>query len=327
MLSNNLPTRERYFKHSGLRPNLNIFTSQKKFMKKLLYFITIPLCFAACQNNASPVNDAGGASANETSTKPEKLKGTLEQVWETDTILTTNESVFYNELDGLFYVSCINGQPLDDDKNGFIAQLKPNGQIAELEWAQGLSAPKGMGQLNGKLYVTDIDRLVAISLEDPSSQESYPVEGAQFLNDVAVLNGVGYFTDMQTCKIHQLKNNQVETLRTGHESINGLAVADGKLYALDGKGLHEIPLDGAAPKTLNSTLTGGDGLIHISDSTFVASRWQGEIWLLRGKESFKMLDSKENKIQTADIGYLPEKQLLLVPRFFSNKVTAMRLNY
>ena len=132
---------------------------------------------------------------------------------------------------------------------------------------------------------------------------------------------------MQTGKIHQLKNNQVETLRTGHESINGLAVADGKLYALDGKGLHEIPLDGAAPKTLNSTLTGGDGLIHISDSTFVASRWQGEIWLLRGKESFKMLDSKENKIQTADIGYLPEKQLLLVPRFFSNKVTAMRLNY
>lgn len=292
-------------------------------------FILLPVLFVAalaCTNSAENSTDSTTTSPEEKAT-PEKLKGSLEQVWETDTNLTTNESVFYNEIDGLFYVSCINGQPLDKDNNGYIAQLKANGKVAQLKWAEGFSAPKGMAQLNGKLYVTDIDRLVAISLEDPQSQESYPVEGAQFLNDVAVLNNVVYFTDMQTGKIHQLKNNQVETLRTGHENVNGLAVADGKLYALDGKGLHEIPLDGSAPKTINSTLTGGDGLIHISDSTFVASRWQGEIWILRGQESFKMLDAKAKNIQTADIGYMPEKNLLLVPRFFSHKVTAMRLSY
>jgi len=297
-------------------------------MKKLFYFAPLFIVAAACQNANSGESGDSLKDSTQVETKVvEKLKGSLEQVWETDTSLTTNESVFYNELDGLFYVSCINGQPLEKDNNGYIAQLNANGQIAKLKWAEGLSAPKGMAQLNGKLYVTDIDRLVAISLEDPSSQENYPVEGAQFLNDVTVLNEVVYFTDMQTGKIHQLKNNQVETLRTGHENVNGVAAADGKLYALDGKGLHEIPLDGGTPKTINSTLTGGDGLIHISDSTFVASRWQGEIWILRGQESFKMLDSKAKNIQTADIGYLPTKKLILVPRFFSNKVTAMRLQY
>jgi hypothetical protein len=292
----------------------------KKFTLFLVLFVVAWACNNAPENTNKTTDETPKAAL-------EKLKGSLTQVWETDTNLTTNESVFYNELDGLFYVSCINGKPLDDDGNGFIAQLKANGQIAKLKWAEDLSAPKGMAQLNGKLYVTDINRLVAISLEEPQNQESYPVEEAQFLNDVVVLNEVVYFTDMETGKIHQLKNDQVETLRTGHEGVNGLAAGNGKLYALDGQGLHEIPLDGSQPITINSTLTGGDGLIHLQDSTFIASRWQGEIWLLRGKESFKMLDSKEKNIQTADIGYLPEKQLLLVPRFFSNKVTALRLTY
>jgi len=295
-------------------------------MKK---FITssLALSFLISCNSSAPEPQENGEGTNTTAPKAEPLKGTLEELWETDTLLTTNESVLYNPEDGLLYVSCIAGQPTNEDGVGFIAKVKANGHIAEQKWAEGLSAPKGMAILNGKLYVTDINRLVAISLEDPSQREAYPVEGAIFLNDVTVLNDRVFFSDMQTGKIHQLENNTVSTLIENRDGINGLTVVNGKLYGLDGMGFHAFPLDGSNPQTINRSFTGGDGLEHVEDSTFIASRWQGEIWLLRGSESYKMLDSKADEVQTADLGYFPKKRLVLVPRFFSNKVTAMRLNY
>ena len=41
----------------------------------------------------------------------------------------------------------------------------------------------------------------------------------------------------------------------------------------------------------------------------------------------KELKETGDEIQSADITYIPEKQLLLVPTFFKNSVTAYKLSY
>ncbi|MEP0712571.1 MAG: ATP-binding protein, partial [Algoriphagus sp.] len=173
---------------------------------------------------------------NCTSTKTEEvLEGakvadvktpTLTMLWESDTTLTTNESVLYDKNSGKIYVSNIDGDPTGKDGKGSISILDKEGNIVTQEWVKGLNAPKGMGITNGNFYVTDIDQLVEVSLETGKITNKYTVEGAGFLNDLATYDGKVYFTDMNTGKIHLLADGMISTISEGNESINGIEIAE-----------------------------------------------------------------------------------------------------
>jgi len=92
-------------------------------------------------------------------------QSTLTEIWRTDEVLSTCESVLYDESRDQLFVSCINGSPAEKNGKGFISVLKPDGSIKSLNWVKGLNAPKGMAILDGKLYVADIDQLVVISIK------------------------------------------------------------------------------------------------------------------------------------------------------------------
>lgn len=292
-------------------------------MKKSILFLFGAFTLTYCNQPASTA-ETEEADTTMTEEMVEK-EPSLAMIWETDTTLTTNESVLYH--DNILYVSNIAGQPTDKDGVGFISKLNTDGEVMKLKWVTGLDAPKGMGIMDDKLYVTNITELVEINLEEGKVVKRYPVADSEFLNDVAIGDGKVYFSDMNTGKLHVLENGKVTTLAENMESPNGLYYVDGNLYALDGSGLVQVSLDGTGSTIINDEVTGGDGLVVIDEDTYLASRWQGEVWLIDEGEVTKLLDSKADKIQTADIGYYPAEQLVLVPRFFSNKVTAYRLEY
>ncbi|MDR7131179.1 hypothetical protein J2X69_003539 [Algoriphagus sp. 4150] len=252
---------------------------------------------------------------------------TLTKIWETDTTLITNESVLYDASSGKIYVSNIEGDPREKDGKGSISIIDKEGNIVNQAWVTGLNAPKGMGITNGKLYVTDIDQLVEINLESGKISKKHPIKGAGFLNDLATHEGKVYFTDMNTGKVHLLEDGKISTVTEGHESINGIAIADnGTLYGLDKSGLKMLNADGSA-EILNKNVTGGDGLVILGDGKYIASRWAGEIYFVNGEEETLMLDTKDAESNTADIGFIPEDNIVLVPTFFKNKVVAYKLDY
>ena len=252
---------------------------------------------------------------------------TLTMVWETPATLTTCESVLYDKSSGNLYVSNIEGSPTEKDGKGSISIIDKNGTIVNQEWVTGLNAPKGMAISDGKLYVTDIDELVEIDLATAEITNKYPVEGAEFLNDADAHDGKIYFTDMNKGLVHVLDGGAVSTISEGNTSINGVAVAsDGTIYGLDGSGLKMINADGTS-SIINSTVTGGDGLIILGDGNYVASRWAGEIYFVSGDGETLMLDTKAEESNTADIGFIPEENLVLVPAFMKNKVVAYKLDY
>ncbi|REG84706.1 SMP-30/gluconolactonase/LRE family protein [Algoriphagus antarcticus] len=252
---------------------------------------------------------------------------TLTKLWETDTTLTTNESVLFDEASGKIYVSNIEGDPRGKDGKGSISILDKEGNIVTQEWVTGLDAPKGMGIANGNFYVTDIDQLVEVNLESGKISKRYPVEGAGFLNDLATNDGKVYFTDMNTGKVHMLDAGKISTVTEGHESINGIAVAeDGMLYGLDKSGLKMLHTDGTS-MILNKTVTGGDGLVILGDGNYIASRWAGEIYFVNEQGETLLLDTKDAESNTADIGFIPGDNIVLVPTFFKNKVVAYKLDY
>lgn len=253
---------------------------------------------------------------------------TLTLLWETEAALPTNESVLFDDATGSIYVSNIGGMdPQAKDGKGSIAIIDKDGKIVNPAWVTGLNSPKGMAISNGKLYVTDIDALVEIDIASAKISNTWKVEGAEFLNDVAAHNGTVYFTDMNTGKVHAYADGAISTASEGHTSINGISVAgDGTIYGLDGSGLKMWHSDGSS-MVVNANVTGGDGLVILGDGNFIASRWQGEIWFASADGQTMMLDTKAAESNTADIGYNAAEKIIYVPTFFKNKVAAYKLDY
>src|SRR4051794_37538011 len=88
----------------------------------------------------------------------------LQKLWETDTTLTTPESVLYDPAGNALYVACINRKLDDSNHSSFIAKLSPDGKVLKHQWATDLSVTKGMGIYGKKLYVTELHSIAIIDL-------------------------------------------------------------------------------------------------------------------------------------------------------------------
>lgn len=166
-------------------------------MKNLfLLSFAIVLGFSACKN--------AGRDKKDMTTENETKEFSLVEIWATDTLMSTCESVIFDETRNVLYVSNINSGPGDKDENGFISKLSTDGEILDLKWITGISAPKGLGIYENILYVADLDELVVIDIEQGDIINKIPVDGASFLNDIDIdSEGVVYISDSNTGKIHK----------------------------------------------------------------------------------------------------------------------------
>ncbi|WP_339904979.1 ATP-binding protein [uncultured Cyclobacterium sp.] len=297
----------------------------KSVNNSLIYSLVLSiLIFSSCgSKNTSTEN----TETSQEEVVEQEVTASLEKVWETSADLTTNESAHYEESDGMIYVANIEGGPAEKDGVGSISKLNTNGEIVERNWVSGLNAPKGMTVMGNYLYVTDVDRLLEIELATGKINKSYEVDNAVFLNDADTDGERVYFTDMKANKILYLENGEIKTFAENQPNINGLRIGNGNtLYGLDADGFKKYSSDGSF-EILNNTVTGGDGLIVLDENTFIASKWGGEIYLIKDGEAVKLLDTTAEESNTADIGYIPADNLVIVPTFFKDKVVAYKLSY
>lgn len=248
----------------------------------------------------------------------------LEKIWESDTTLAVPESVLYHQA-GL-YVSLIDGQPWEADGKGAIAKLDKNGKILNATWVTGLNAPKGMGIWDEKLYVADLSNVVVINTTNGKIESKIPVKEAVGLNDITVDDkGVVYVSDSKLGKVHQVKKGKAELYLSDLKGVNGLKAVGSDLYILTA---NDVLKTGADKKmvTLATTETGGDGIEPVGNGDFVISCWPGLIYYLdKDGKLTTLLDSREQKINTADIGYDPSQRIVYVPTFFKKSVVAYKV--
>lgn len=280
------------------------------------------LVLSACGGNQQQGTEESKAEAT-------AVTAALTQVWKTDTSFTGSESTLYDPSGDVIYVSNGNNGS-EKDNDGFIAVINTDGTVRDLKWVEGdLHAPKGMALLNGKLYVTDIDEVKIIDVASASIEKTIAVEGAEFLNDVATDRQQIYFSDTRAGNIYAMNlNGEYSIVSSGNANVNGLECYNGQLYSLDGEGLKKFSTDGEyTSEVINSEVTGGDGLVILNDSTFVVSRWHGEIFFVNGNETTVILDTQAEESNTADISFVPGKNLVIVPTFLKNEVAAYELSY
>lgn len=254
----------------------------------------------------------------------------LEQQWETVPDLKEPESVIYDPNHEVLYVSNIN-DPSTANGKGSIGKLSLDGSIQDVEWVYGtMDSPKGLGLLDHLLYVADPHKVVVINTNTGEIEKSIEVENAGMLNDITLdKEGNVYVSDSETGNIIRIQNDRAEVWLEGTdlETPNGLLAHQNKLYMVDmGSGIfYEIHKDTKELRIIAEGLEGGDGIVAHQDD-FIISNWNGEIWhVTSGGNVTKILDTKAEKINAADITYLPKKNLLLVPTFFANKLVAYKV--
>lgn len=256
----------------------------------------------------------------------------LELVWQTDSVLTTCESVLYDKTSNSIYVTNINDNPWEKDGNGFISTMDTKGNITELKWIVGLSAPKGMGIFIGKLYVNDIDDLVEIDIENRKVLKTYTIEGNPQLNDITVSpEGVVYSSGSNSNTVYKLENGEISKVaKDSLGRLNGLLWQKEALYYLnaDTQNFGALDMQTKTFKTLTTNIGHGDGAVRLENGDFIISSWAGEVFYIHSKDWTKtqLLDTREQSINAADIDYIPETHMLLVPTFYHNRVMAYKVN-
>jgi sugar lactone lactonase YvrE len=264
------------------------------------------------------------------------------EVWRLDGFATP-ESVVHDAARGLLYVSNIAGEALERNAAGFLSIVSLDGEMVRRDWVTGLNAPKGLALHGTTLYVADLDRLVAIDVEAGTVAGSWPVEGAEFLNDPAVTeDGRVFVTDMGRHAIYALEGAAM-VLWLEDEALqhpNGLrADGDRLVVAPWGQDMQEdfttlvgghlltvdIGTREIAPLGSGAPVGNLDGLEPDGDGNWLATDWiAGGLLRIRPDGSHEQVI--DLPMGSADHAYIPGERLAVIPLMMDDAVVAHRLD-
>lgn len=252
---------------------------------------------------------------------------TVAKLWSSDTVLPETESVYFDAANKVLYVSVIDGDPSAKDSKGEIAKVGLDGKIINASWVSGLNAPKGIGKYGDLLFVADVTDLAIIDIKTGKVTNRLPIPGSSFLNDVTVdANGVVYVSDSDKGLVYKIESGIVVTYLDNLKGPNGVLAIKDNLYVLISGNLVKVDAD----KKMQTIATGldpsTDGIEMVQDGEFIVSSWSGIVYYVKADGSKDILyDTRESKINAADIGFDPKKKIIYVPTFFKNGVVAYSL--
>jgi hypothetical protein len=257
--------------------------------------------------------------------------------------LSKPESVYFDLPTNSVFISNVAGSPLAKDGKGWISKYSSSGELLVGRWLDGLNAPKGMRSFGDKLFVSDIDEVLEISISQGQILKRYKIKNAKFLNDVAT-DKVGnvYVSDMFTYKVHKITKTGATVLMNKEHlkkfAPNGLYINNNKLYiATWGRGLNTktfatkskgailvYDLKSKRTKYFSKNVGNLDGIEMLKDGSFITSDWiSGDIYSVSktGKHSLMMNVGQGS----ADIGLNTKTNTLMIPLMTKDKVLIKNL--
>ncbi len=293
-----------------------------------MFILSLSILLLFSCNQKSQEKQSGSKSDVETKPHPGFQHDQLNLIWETPSELKIPESVL--KKGDYIYVSNIYGEPTQKNGAGYISKLSQDGEIIDKEWITGINAPKGMGVFENQLYVTDIDQLIVIDMDDAKILDRYNAENAVFLNDIDIdSKGRVFISDMQQNEIYIFENGELKSWLKGDSliSVNGLYVDGDFLMAGVKNKVLKINIENKIITTYLENTGPIDGLEAYGDGRFIFSDWTGHIYIASpGKEKTLLIDTSKEGINAADIWFVQETKILYVPTFLDNRVVAYKVN-
>lgn len=253
----------------------------------------------------------------------------LSKLWDLPRQLKYPESVVYDSKRDVLYVS-----NYYNNGSEFLSRIARDGTIKQLSWVTGLRQPTGLCISNGYLYAVDRRSLCKIDIDSAKIVATFPIPGAMFPNDLtADDNGNLYITDSQKNAIMRFANGQFTTLLEGPElsGVNGILYDNGKLLAgvTGDASIKQIDLTNKSVTTLARLESGSvmDGLRKDEKGNYLFSDYNGRLFRLHQTGEVEiLLNTKVPQRFCADFEYIPERNLLVIPSLFDNRIVAYTLS-
>ncbi|MCC5928750.1 MAG: SMP-30/gluconolactonase/LRE family protein [Cyclobacteriaceae bacterium] len=302
------------------------------FKRNFIYFILHLFVFfylLSCgktQNKDASSDDFDLSTQSENEIAPRIM-------WSLDENILTPESIPYFPDSGYLFVSNIAGNSREKNQSGYISVVNLEGVMVHERWTENLNAPKGMAIFGDRLYVADIDKLVETDLRNGNVIKNYTVEGASFMNDVtADAMGRIFVSDSDTGCIYMLDQGQLTRwlCDDDFERPNGLCIDNGLLWVVfSGSGnMMKVNVETKQAELFTTGLEVADGIVPDGKGGWVVSSWAGQAFHVSEQSEVKLfLDTRELNQNCADIAYIPEKGLLLVPTFNDNRIIAYSVKF
>jgi DNA-binding beta-propeller fold protein YncE len=252
------------------------------------------------------------------------------------------ESAHYDPATNTIYVSNVAGDPRLKDGRGFISTVSPEGDNLILHWLDGFDAPKGIRVAHGKLYVTDLDRVVVIDVAKKKILRKIAVPGSSFLNDIAVdSKGVIYATDTLLNLVYSISpKGTVSKYFSGPAAAgpNGVLIDDDSMvlanwgteiqpdFSVKSPGrLVKVKRRNKEVEVLTMKAVGNlDGLEKDNHGDWLASDWKtGKVYHIECNGNVRELLT--TKPGAADIGFISSKSVVLIPQMNDNTLAAYYL--
>jgi hypothetical protein len=168
-----------------------------------------------------------------------------------------------------------------------------------------------------------------INTETGKIEKTIPVEGAAGLNDVSVdSKGVIYTSDSRGKKVFRVENGNAQLYLDNLSGPNGILMRGNDFYVLDNGGMYKMGADKSLTKITDGMQGGTDGIENVQGDDFIVSCWGGVLWYVNADGTKEMLKDtrREQKGNTADIGYDPVSKTVYVPTFWRNSVIAYQIS-
>ncbi|MEL7539445.1 MAG: hypothetical protein AAGJ51_00965 [Pseudomonadota bacterium] len=294
------------------------------------HLILIP-CFAlfACAPASDPSEDVTAetppTAIEDTATTDASVEPpALAQVWIASGLSAPEGVAFDGET---LFISNVVGEGDAKDGEGWISRLALDGTVLEEKWIEGLNAPKGMAVRDGKLFVSDIDQYHVIDIASAQIDNTYPVEGAGFLNDITVWQGGVYMSDSGSARIFQIDvNGYKEWLADDRlAGVNGLTPDGDRLLIATMSSGSLFETMGARDLTEIATgMENADGIAVLDDGSYLVSSWPGLIWHVTADgQTNAFHDMTEFPVYQNDLTRIGD--LIIVPNWQPGSVTAWRV--
>ena len=299
----------------------------------------LSLGLGACNRRDSGAKDAALADS---AAVYEKESGMFRKVGETPNLQGPESARYDRDLD-VWFVSNINGTPLQKDNNGYISRLRPDGTPYTIKFIEGgkkgvtLNAPKGLAINGDTLWVADIDVARAFNKRTGAlianvnararflNGATVGPDGAIYMTDTGVLFGSkGEVSHPGPDQVFRITRGGAKAVLTSPklEGPNGITWDSRQrrfvIVSFLGKGIYGWKPGDKDVESIGSGPGQQDGVVFLPDGRLLVTSWtDSSLFVLENGQARKVVPKVPSP---ADIDVDPKDSRVAVPLLLENRV-------
>lgn len=249
------------------------------------------------------------------------------------------ESCTYDAARNLIVVMNAGNPQTVEENDGYVSLLNPDGTVHTAKWIGAtrdgltLNHPLGSAIQGGVLYTADMDVVRTFDLATGQPGRVYAVEGATFLNGIAVTSDGTIFVSntRPESRVFKITADGAASVFVEGEPLvspNGVAIdPEGHVVVVNVGNNAVLTFDaanGQLLRTEHAVEGGNDGLVILPDGTkYVSSVRFGSVSRIRPGQPAEIIAA--GIPSAASMGYDPRQHQLIIPMNPNNAVAFIKL--